>query len=477
MPEYSITAAPARQLTAPAKQELRVNGALERDLSFSAHEVMGRAPPWILRSGVTALASALLLVLFLSWFIKYPETIQGRIAITGNAPAVPLVAKQSGNLERLEVAEGDTVHGGQLMGIIKNPANSSQVLALKSEIEKLQPFLADPTRFVPLKLDPDVQLGPVQNAYCDFATSYRNYEALLSDVYAERTMEIVKSQLSSKKFQLETAIKQSDALSRESELSMEALERMRRLYSKDAVSRAELQNQERASLEQSRQVSTLAKVVMEDRISINDYEKQINELAHQREEGLRTGRMGLSEAWKKLMASVEAWESDYVLRSPVEGRVGFYDFWREQQYVTAGKTVMIVVPSVSTLVGRMPTKERGVGKIVPGQRVFIKLDDYPAREFGMIAGEVQSVSLVVQQGEQLVSVKVPHPLKTHLGKEVPFKQEMTGEASVVTQDYRLIERVFQSFVSVIKGSPEAKPAAPATAAGGNPNAPAPAPAP
>jgi multidrug resistance efflux pump len=398
------------------------------------------------------------MALLLSWFIRYPDTINGRIVITGNAPAVPLVAKQGGNLERLEVSEGDAVHAGQLLAIIKNSANSQQVLALKGEAEKLLPFLADPTRFVPLRLDPEVQLGQVQNAFCDFATSYRNYETLLADKYAEHTLAIVEDQLKFKKSQLETAVKQGEGSQRESALAKESLDRMRRLYQKDAVSAAEMQNYERTYLEQTRLLSGLAKVVMEDQISINDYEKQLNDLAHQREETLRLARLSLSEAWKKLMASIEAWESDYVLRSPVEGRVGFYDFWREQQYVTAGKTVMIIVPEVSDLIGRMPTKEHGVGKIVPGQRVFIKLDDYPSREFGMVTGEVQSVSLVVQQGEQLVSVKIGHPLKTHLGREVPFKQEMAGDASVVTQDFRLLERFFQSVGEVLRGTPDARPA-------------------
>jgi HlyD family secretion protein len=457
MPEFSITPIPTLEVVRTERAELLAPEPSMRDLSVPARDVMGRSPPWILRSGVTALASVLALALFLSWLIRYPDTITGRIVIMGNFPAVPLVAKQSGNLERLEVAEGDVVHAGQLLGIIKNTANSLQVLAIKREIENLQPFLADPTRFVPLKLDPDVQLGPIQGAYGDFATCYRNYETLLSDSYAERTIAIVKEQLAAKKQQLETALKQNESSTRESELAVEGMERMKRLYQKDAVSMAELQNQERAYLEQKRQASSVGKVVMEDQIALNDYEKQLNDLAHQRGESLRLGRQTLSEAWKKLMASMQAWEADFVLRSPVEGCVGFYDFWKEQQYVTAGKTVMIVVPAISTLVGRMPTKERGLGKIAPGQRVFIKLDDYPSREFGVVTAEVQSVSLVVQNGEQLVSIKIPSPLKTHLGKDLPFKQEMTGEASIVTQDYRLIERAFQSLLSALKPARDIKP--------------------
>jgi hypothetical protein len=136
----------------------------------------------------------------------------------------------------------------------------------------------------------------------------------------------------------------------------------------------------------------------------------------------------------------------------VDGRVGFYDFWREQQYVMAGKTVIIVVPEATVLIGRVPTKQGGAGKIKPGQMVRIKLDDFPEREFGVVSGTVSSVSIVAQQGEQLVNVSIPFPLKSHLGRDLPFKQEMTGDASIVTQDYRLIERVFHSIASALKST-------------------------
>jgi HlyD family secretion protein len=74
--------------------------------------------------------------------------------------------------------------------------------------------------------------------------------------------------------------------------------------------------------------------------------------------------------------------------------------------------------------------------------VRIKLDDYPAKEFGLASGQVKSASLVAQQGQQLVSVSLGFPIVTSYGRKIAFKQEMTGEALVITDDRRLIERLF-----------------------------------
>jgi hypothetical protein len=79
---------------------------------------------------------------------------------------------------------------------------------------------------------------------------------------------------------------------------------------------------------------------------------------------------------------------------------------------------------------------------MPGQIVRMKLDDYPFKEFGVASGRVKSVSLVAQQGQQLVSVSINYPIITSYRRTIVFKQEMTGEALVITDDRRLISRLF-----------------------------------
>ncbi|MCE9520308.1 MAG: HlyD family secretion protein, partial [Verrucomicrobia bacterium] len=119
-----------------------------------------------------------------------------------------------------------------------------------------------------------------------------------------------------------------------------------------------------------------------------------------------------------------------------------YDFWADQQFVTQGKSVFIIAPQISQLLGRIPVQQGGAGKIKAGQLVRIKLDDYPVREFGMVTGQVKSVSLVAQQGQQLVSVSLDYPLVTSYGRSLAFKQEMVGDAAIITDDHRLIGRLF-----------------------------------
>jgi hypothetical protein len=71
----------------------------------------------------------------------------------------------------------------------------------------------------------------------------------------------------------------------------------------------------------------------------------------------------------------------------------------------------------------------------------------------MVTGKVQAQSLVAQQGEHLVTVGIEHPLRTHFGRELVFKQEMTGDASVITEDRRLISRLFDQLYRAFSPAP------------------------
>jgi HlyD family secretion protein len=346
--------------------------------------------------------------------------------------------------------EGELVKRGHLLGVIKNPADTGRMLQLKSELERFRAFLEDESAFVELNFAGiGTDLGAVQTAYSDFHSHYQHCANLLGDDYATKTIALLGKQLEAKRAQLVEMQQQSEGAKREGVLADANFDRMRTLHGRESISTAEFQQQERQLLEQRRQQSVVDKSLLEEQVAVTEVEKQINELSHKRSEDLRVARSELSESYKKLLAGIEIWENEFVLRAPADGTVAFYDFWADQQFVTQGKSVFIIAPRISQLLGRVPVQQGGAGKIKAGQVVHIKLNDYPAREFGMVNGRVKSVSLVAQQGQQLVSVSLDYPIFTTYRRQIAFKQEMVGEAAIVTDDRRLIERLFGEIRKVL----------------------------
>jgi HlyD family secretion protein len=427
--------------TVPEHQVARVPRPAEIDLGSDVREFMSRPPHWLLRSGTTVLAAVLGLLLILSIVIKYPDTIVARVTVTGTQPVMEVVARQSGHLETLRVKEGQRVKRGEILALMQGAARPAAVLSLAEKLRQLQSALATEKATLDVTFEPGAELGQLQEQYADFLNAFHSFQSKLKDDYAEKASELLQTQVEAKKKQIASLREQAEMMRKEMELGREKIARLKSLHQNQSISTAELQEQEVAQLEQMRAEAAGQRTLSEAEVEASKAEKELRDLQHDRAEGLRTSREDLRARLNKLIGAIELWEADYVFRAPGDGKVAFYDFWSDQQFVTAGKQVFLIVPETTQLIGRMSVSQGGSGKIKPGQPVYIRFDDFPYKEFGIVSGKVQSISQVARQGANLVLVDIPYPLTTSFKKQLLFKQDMVGEGRIVTEDIRLLGRI------------------------------------
>jgi hypothetical protein len=91
----------------------------------------------------------------------------------------------------------------------------------------------------------------------------------------------------------------------------------------------------------------------------------------------------------------------------------------------------------------------GSGKVEIGQTVNLKFDNYPFDEYGMVMGEVESISeLPTKDNTYIIRISLPNGLHSSYNKDLEFRQQMQGSAEIITEDLRLIERLFNQLRSV-----------------------------
>jgi HlyD family secretion protein len=292
-----------------------------------------------------------------------------------------------------------------------------------------------------LAFEPRQDLGQLQSQYADFINAYHLLQSRVVDDYAERAGELLRKQVDAKRAQIASLKEQAAMLHKELELGKEKADRLKSLYDRQSISMAELQEQQVALLERMRAETAGQRTLSEAEVEASKSEKELRDLAHERSETLRTAREDLREQLNKLVGAIELWAADYVLRAPGDGKVAFYDFWSDQQFVTAGRQVFLIVPETTRLLGRMPVSQGGSGKVKAGQAVLIRFDDFPYKEFGVVSGKVQSISQVARNGVNLVLVDIPYPLATSFRKQLSFKQDMVGQGRIVTEDISLLGRI------------------------------------
>jgi multidrug efflux pump subunit AcrA (membrane-fusion protein) len=410
---------------------------------------MGRTPSWILRIGPSIVAGLVALLLLLSWIIRYPDSVDGAITITGDHPPLNVIANQSGNLEHLAVADGEKVVKGSLLGIITNAADSQRVLDLKERLMTLRDELGSHPDQAAFELPEVFDLGKIQADYSELFSQVKNYRTLLDDNYTEDTLTLLATQIRQKHSQIEQLEKQVKVADRQLALASKDFQRSQNLHQRSAISAAELSQQERSFLTQSRQSAEVIKSMADEEITLRELERKRGDVEHDYAKGQRIGLTEVKESLKRVLSRIDAWEQQFVLRSPSDGKVAFYEFWSRQQHVTQGSTVFVIVPEATELFGRMTVKGIGVGKVAAGQPVRVRFDDFAYKEYGVATGVVENLSLVAQEGSHVVTVHIDYPLVSSYGAELPFKQGMTGKGSIIVENRRLIGRVFSEIRRVI----------------------------
>jgi HlyD family secretion protein len=152
-------------------------------------------------------------------------------------------------------------------------------------------------------------------------------------------------------------------------------------------------------------------------------------------------QLDVIEAFDLLQNSIDNWKLSCQLISPIEGVVSFNKVWAVNQNVTSGDVVMAIVPvRPEGILGKAYVPVRGAGKVKPGQRVNIKLSNYPYMEYGMLIGRVKSKAPVPVKDFYAVEIELPDELTTNYGRSLEMQQELRG-GEIITDDLRLIQRI------------------------------------
>ncbi len=126
----------------------------------------------------------------------------------------------------------------------------------------------------------------------------------------------------------------------------------------------------------------------------------------------------------------------------------------ENQFVNSDSVStpeMQKVPGTETQINGwiiLPLKESQ--KVAVGQKVNIRLEDYPSQEFGFIKGRIIRVASIPKKGKYLIAVEIPQNLITTNDIPLKFSQELKGSAEIITEDLRLIQRFINPVKSLLK---------------------------
>ena len=423
--------------------------------SESVQEIIGKPPRWIIRRGITLIVSALLIPLLGSFLYKYPDVIKANITLTTVNPPNSIIAKTSGKIDSILVADNQIVSKEQVLGIMENPANYSDVLSLKKKLELVILFFRNNLENIDVTFEDSYQLGMIHSSYAAFITQMQSYQTTIRLNYIGEQIESFKKRIKDYTVYLNQLKGQVSIYEKDLELTRKQFNRDSLLFSKGVLADNAYETSKSAYLKQVYGYKGSLANLSNTQLEINLLQQQILENKIKKTEQEENIRSGLKEKFEALSNQIYTWEQTYLLKSAIKGRVTYTSIWSSNQYIASGNIVFTVVPSEKqTIIGRAYIPISGSGKVKIGQKVNIKLDNYPYMEYGILEGIIYNVSKVPiteQRGTfYIAEVLLSNNFLTNYKIELPFHQEMQGISEIITDDRKLIHRFFEPLKALFK---------------------------
>ena len=416
--------------------------------SEEVQDILTKIPHWIIRWGSLVVLVILLLLFLVSWMVKYPDIITTEITITTQIPPEKLVAKTSGKIQAILIDDKEIVYENTPLAVIENAADYKDVFLLKAITDTIS---LSNSKFPFEKLQA-AQFGEIENSFAMFQKEY-----IASEL--NKQLQPFKVESNAQNFELKQLRERLQLLEGQKEINQSELqllksdlERYEKLFKKGVISAQEIEKQRLIYLQAEKNYKSLLSSISQLKSSINELNRSSKTTVINESTTSINLERSVMQSFYQLKKAIKDWELNYVFRSSVKGTVSFLQIWSENQTINAGENMFAIIPSTEKgYIGKVKAVAQNSGKLQIGQKVNIRLDNYPDREFGVIDGKLKTISLTPDKdGNLLLDIELPNGLQTSYKKQINFQQEMTGTADIITEDLRLLERLLYQFRDVFR---------------------------
>ncbi|MCF8359377.1 MAG: HlyD family secretion protein [Prolixibacteraceae bacterium] len=414
-------------------------------------DILKKMPHWTIRWGITIILVAVALLLLFSYLYRYPDLINSEVVISATNPPAAMKARSTGKITGIYVGDGQKTVPGEILAVIENPALLTDIQQLEEYLKSMKDFFLN-FNIEDFQEPPvDLELGYVQSSFTDLAKLVSDYRFFIQQKYYGERLTALDGQIEMQQQLSERLEEQKQLQEQRLQLATKSFERDSVLFNKRTIPELEYEQSKESWLSSKMAFENIRSQWVSVRSGIYELKQQKAQLQLDYDNQLKTYKTAIAQAYTLLQSAINDWYLLYVLKSPIEGTVSFSKVWALNQNVTQGETVMTIVPDDPLgISGKAYVPVIGAGKVKPGQRVNIKLANYPYMEYGMLIGKVKRKAPVPVDNYYAIEIELPDSLVTNYGNTLEMQQELLGVAEIITNDRRLIERIVYPIKAIVE---------------------------
>ena len=423
----------------------------EDTYSEEVQEIMGHVPNWIVRWGITVFFLVFMMLLAGSYFFSYPVVISTPFILTTINPPAPVICKKSGRILQWFVAGGQKVKKGEVIAILENSASYEDIKLLDSLLKNLYENPEKAALKIP---EPDrLILGQLQNTYVTFYKVYRNIKHYLEQDLIGKKITLLEKRIYNQKEQYDLILRQWMLKQQEFDVAEKVFVLDSIAYFKGGygIIKTEYDRSLQSILSQKAALLAFESSVKNAELTLLQLKESLLDLKFTKKNDLNIFRNELDKNRTLLQTGIDEWVENYLLISPIYGKITLTKYWSENQVITAGERLATIVPDEETIIiARAFIPSSGLGKVKPGQKVNIKLAGFPYMEYGVINGVINTISLIPEKEGYVAEIKLTDGMTSSYSETLKFIQQMDGTADIITEDTRLIYRLISPLRSYLQ---------------------------
>ena len=415
--------------------------------SEEVQDIISQVPGWLLRWGISLVFLLFLALLAISWFIRYPDVIKASVVVTTDPAPINLVSRSAGKILLLK-RQNESIDKDEVLAVLQTNANHIDVLRLEKTLADNE--VGTDYQNLYLYLKQSTQVGELQAFLNNAIRSLQELTVFQkNDLHLKQINHLQKQIASYKRLNLNLN-NQLLLMQQETALSHEQFKTDSLLLSQKVIAQLDFNKSKGSYLVQQRSLKNTEASIISNQLQIGALEKQLTELEidkNAKEEGLLTAA---TSSLNELASQLKRWKENYLFVASSSGSLAYLGFIENDQFIESGKPLFAILPNSKQLIAKAELPVAGAGKVKVGQKVNIRLHNYPYEQFGMLRGNVESISEVPEKEKYTVLISLPQGMTSTYNKQLSFRPQLQGETEIITEDLRVLERVFYQIRKLIK---------------------------
>lgn len=391
---------------------------------------------------IAYLLLAIFLLITVSFFlISYPDSYKGSVTIVSTNPSINLNSPSTGNIKLIS-NNFDIVKKGNIIAVYNEEIPYQNYIILEKTLKN---FSSSNAGIFYSKLPKSINLGDINPTYFEFINSLKQFLMYRNNKLFDKQYYLFLRLSKKQKQELKLQHLKINSSHRTLYLYNRKFLRDSLLFSKKVISKEEFEvaQQNIISLRQNILMSIQDAHRLEEEILKTEnkgYETLI--LKSEKEEELISD---IYLSYNKLLNELQQWKKNNTVISPIEGRLQYLTFLKNGQFVKMHEPLFSVVPKTNYVSGQMVVSDFGIGNVKIGQKVVIKLNNFPSQQYGDIEGKISKLSLIGNDIETIKGVEKNYliSLTVENKNKIPLVDGLRGEGEILINNKKLYQRVLE----------------------------------